>query len=784
MKKKKAGRLGFHAWYLGLFIVLFFFIASIFRIRDYSESGDGQVTGFFENTERIIFDYRIRSRGERAMTGKVGILAIDEKSIDKFGRWPFSRSSYHEAFANLKKAGVQWIALDAIYPEGEDISLNNALEPMQDILQKSLSPAGVLDPRTFVQGIAGLLKQSPTDQSFGDAIADFANIVQAFVLLPPENAENLDRDWKTARQALEKNLVSIVTRLDRDENRSRGELFPLVNIPLISGSNPIIGFINNTPDIDGLMRRYKLILEVPANDGENINDEKRFIPSLGLQLVAKYLNRKIRVDYDQYVRKILLVGDSDDAIEIPLNGQSGYMLLNHYGEYSDSNNQMTPVVISLADAAENKLPQKMPEILILGSTTIGADDKRPSPLNSSANGVEHHVAMVENVLRSDFLIRPIHFLLNETVLVLIAGLVLCLLLVKAGALLTLMITAAAHLTIELIDRKLIFGTNQLYNFGILHIQNATIFISMTMFKYFVEEREKRQIKGAFQHYLNPSVINQLLESPDGLKLGGEKRELTVFFSDVRGFTTISEILSPEALASLLNEYFTPMTNIVLESKGLLDKYIGDALMAVWGAPLPLPDHADRALESALRMLDALDHLREGWKSRNLPAIDIGCGINTGPMVVGNMGSNLRFDYTVLGDSVNLGSRLEGITKEYGVRIICSGSTKDSLKNPERFVLRELDWIKVKGKNEPVTIYEVMRFPTAEREKIMKVREFFESGLGKYRQRKFSEAQSDFMQALQLVPQDGPSSTFLERCEYFIENPVHEGWEGIWIMKSK
>jgi adenylate cyclase len=134
--------------------------------------------------------------------------------------------------------------------------------------------------------------------------------------------------------------------------------------------------------------------------------------------------------------------------------------------------------------------------------------------------------------------------------------------------------------------------------------------------------------------------------------------------------------------------------------------------------------------------------------------------------------------------VNLGSRLEGITKEYGVRIICSGSTKDSLKNPERFVLRELDWIKVKGKNEPVTIYEVMRFPAAEREKFLRVREFFESGLGKYRQRKFAEAQSDFMLALQLVPQDGPSSTFLERCEYFKENPVHEDWEGIWIMKSK
>ncbi|NBW81405.1 adenylate/guanylate cyclase domain-containing protein [bacterium] len=207
-------------------------------------------------------------------------------------------------------------------------------------------------------------------------------------------------------------------------------------------------------------------------------------------------------------------------------------------------------------------------------------------------------------------------------------------------------------------------------------------------------------------------------------------------------------------------------------------------MAVWGAPLPMADHADKALESALKMLDALDVLREGWKPRNLPAIDIGCGINTGPMVVGNMGSDLRFDYTVLGDAVNLGSRLEGITKEYGVRIVCSGQTKKSLKNPEKFVLRELDWIKVKGKNEPVTIFEVMRFAPEKRNDAEKVRRFFEEGLTKYRSRDFRAAQVHFMDALKVTLQDGPSSIFLERCEYFLEHPVDEGWDGIWVMKSK
>ena len=275
-----------------------------------------------------------------------------------------------------------------------------------------------------------------------------------------------------------------------------------------------------------------------------------------------------------------------------------------------------------------------------------------------------------------------------------------------------------------------------------------------------------------------------MDSPDGLKLGGEKKELTVFFSDVRGFTSISERLSPEALSGLLNEYFTPMTNIVLDSGGLLDKYIGDALMAVWGAPLKLPDHADRALHSSLRMFDALDKLREGWKERNLPTIDIGCGINTGPMVVGNMGSDQRFDYTVLGDAVNLGSRLEGITKEYGVRIICSDATRLMLQRPDDFVLRELDWIKVKGKNEPVTIYEVMRFTSEKKDTALGTKELFESGLRSYRQRDFDTAQRYILNILKIAPQDGPAGVFMERCEYFKENPPQEDWDGVWVMKSK
>jgi adenylate cyclase len=784
MANKSKKKISLQAWHIGLIVTVLFCIINIVNFRGANTSDDGQQSGLFGALERSVFDYRIQTRGERKTSELVGLLAIDEKSIAKFGRWPFSRSAYIEAFKNLKAAGVQWIGMDVLFPESEQLSLNDALEPMQSILQKSLSPQGVLDPRLFVEGLAALVKESPSDQLFGKSIEEFGNVVQAFMFLNPDEGEGLDRDWKAARKLVQDNAIGLVEQKPGAEPRQVEPIFPLTNIPAISGNKPILGFINNAPDKDGLARRYKLIGEISAENASEANESKRFAISMGLQLASRYLNKQVKVTYSDHIEKIVLVDDAGTETRLPLTGLQGHTLINHYGHLIDSSGNSTPPIISLADASEKILPEKVPPILIMGSTTTGAHDVRPSPLDSVANGVEHHIAVIENILRNDFLNRPLYFIINELILTFIAGLLLILLMQKASALVSLVILFATHIALEIIDRKFIFGRNDVYNIAIIHLQNASIFFSMTLFKYFVEEREKRELKGAFQHYLNPSVINQVLDSPEGLKLGGEKRELTVFFSDVRGFTTISEVLSPEALASLLNEYFTPMTKIVLDSGGLLDKYIGDALMAVWGAPLAMDDHADKALESALKMLDALDVLREGWKPRSLPAIDIGCGINTGPMVVGNMGSDLRFDYTVLGDSVNLGSRLEGITKEYGVRIVCSGQTKKSLKNPEKFILRELDWIKVKGKNEPVTIYEVMRFPPEKRTDAEKVRTLFEEGLAKYRSRDFRAAQSVFMQALQVTHQDGPASIFLERCEYFLEHPVDDSWDGIWVMKSK
>jgi adenylate cyclase len=310
----------------------------------------------------------------------------------------------------------------------------------------------------------------------------------------------------------------------------------------------------------------------------------------------------------------------------------------------------------------------------------------------------------------------------------------------------------------------------------------TIYLVITVYRYITEEREKKKIRGAFQYYLTASVINEMLKDPAKLKLGGDKKDLTVLFSDIRGFTTVAENMkTPEELVHLLNEYLTAMTNVVFTHDGLLDKYMGDAIMAVFGAPLNQPDHPLRACKTALGMIDELKKLQKKWADEGRPVLTIGIGINSGDMVVGNMGSEMRFDYTVMGDSVNLGSRLEGINKEYGTNIVISESTHNAVKNV--LFCRELDSVRVKGKNLPVKIYELLG-EKKDAEKWEKAVGIFEEGLSKYRQCLWDEAIISFQRVLEIKADDAPAKLYIVRCQELKKNPPKEPWDGVFTMTKK
>jgi adenylate cyclase len=315
---------------------------------------------------------------------------------------------------------------------------------------------------------------------------------------------------------------------------------------------------------------------------------------------------------------------------------------------------------------------------------------------------------------------------------------------------------------------------------------AIILISdagIVWYKFNVAERRRRFIKRAFEFYMNPAVVDQIAKNPEMLELGGKEMDLTAFFSDVASFTTISEQLTPHQLVELLNEYLTAMTDIVLSYNGLLDKYEGDAIMAVFGAPIHYPDHATRACYVALDMQAELSRLREKWKQEGKPQLHARVGINSGNMVVGNMGSKTRFDYTVMGDSVNLASRLEGVNKQYSTSVMISEFTYALCKNDVQ--VREIDLIRVKGKAKPVSIYEVLGRSTDTLAVELKAAvERYLTGLEAYRRREWTKAIEAFEQALAIRPDDGPSLTYIGRCKQYLESPPPDDWDGAYVMTTK
>ncbi|APJ04547.1 CHASE2 domain-containing protein [Silvanigrella aquatica] len=761
--------------------VLITFICIFFLLRHYTLPKNA--LDLVGQLERELYDIRFKLRGPQKMSGVVGALTADDKSIEKFGRWPFPRGIYEKVFQNLKKAGVKWIGFDVFFSEPSHRLLSESIPDLKEIVSLQNK-----NPALFDSKIASLLEASPGDVSLGKGIDDFGNIVQGFFYIESSSQlKSSNYNWQSSFLRLKNSSIDFMdfpTGYHLEQYNDLKSPGAVTNTNVVAGKSKYMGFANNQSDSDGLIRKAILVKSIePYNQQGKKISTPLLVPSLALSLAANYLSSGIIIHFDPSgIDSIELYPSSSkkNTIKIPVYFDgTGKLLINHYGEFSQIPH------ISLEDAYNNNLPKNIPQILVYGGTATGTNDKRPSPFDENFDGVGHHIAIIENILTQNFMQRPISAPLLEVTLLLLSGIIFSYVLKYMSALKSSFFILSILIIFYIIDEKYLFGKGYWFYAGMFYLQSVSIYFGITIFKYFTEEREKKKVKGAFQHYLNPAVINQLMEHPERLKLGGEKKFMTVFFSDVRGFTTISEALSPEKLTALLNEYFTPMTKIILDSNGLLDKYIGDAIMAVWGAPIAIENHADRALSSSIKMLDELEKLQLKWKNEGLPFLDIGIGLNTGDMVVGNMGSDQRFDYTVLGDAVNLGARLEGINKNYGTRIICSEFTKQSLKEPNKFLLRELDNIQVKGKNEPVRIFEVMRFQDTDRQKAINLAQTFEEGLSLYRQQKWDDAIQKFKKAIEVNEgNDPPSQEFIERCKYLKNKGLEKDWNGVWVFKTK
>jgi adenylate cyclase len=389
--------------------------------------------------------------------------------------------------------------------------------------------------------------------------------------------------------------------------------------------------------------------------------------------------------------------------------------------------------------------------------------------------------MIDDILYQHFIHRGLHEYLTDIAFILLFSLV-------AGIFFTALdsLRATAYMLGSLFVyfwlSYFLFAHYKMWVADFLPTATLSVtFAGIVSYRFFFEEGEKKKVRSAFSQYMHPALIAQMLSSPEGLRLGGEEKELTALFADIRGFTTLSENLTPAQLVELLNEYLTQMTEVIFKNWGTLDKYIGDAIMAFWGAPYPQADHALRSCRAGLDMITALKRLQEGWKVRALPPIDIGVGINSGPMLVGNMGSKRRKNFTIMGDSVNLASRLEGINRQFGTHIIISEATFLLVK--DHVVARELDLIRVKGKTQPVKVFELISL-AADAQLHNDLVNRFEKGLAAYRSGEWLEGIEVFQQLLVDYPQDAPSQVFIERCLNLLARPPEGKWDGVFVMKTK
>ncbi len=527
---------------------------------------------------------------------------------------------------------------------------------------------------------------------------------------------------------------------------------PLKPIPELEHPDVMFGAVNIFPEtIDGVCRKVPVWLPF----------EDKVVPSLSLaalSIAEQTTPEKLIEELDLPVE--------DDWNEITVNFVGGYQSFPYHSFVDVLHNRVDPSFFT-------------DKIVLIGGTASALFDFKATPVSGYFPGLEIHANMLDNYVNKRFLNRVSGF---WNVFAVVFFGMLCGFLASraptwAGAVSTGLLIGYFVLCQILFSRYFL-----LLDYFIPAIAIISSYILVFFYRFLTEKKEKRWIKDTFSQYMSPKVVEVITTDPSRLKLGGEERDMTVLFSDLAGFTSIAESINPSDLVSTLNEYLTEMSDVILKHDGVLDKYIGDAIMAFWNAPLNQPLHANMACLTALDQIDRLHVLQEKFAAHDLPLIDCRIGINSGHMIVGNMGSSTRFDYTVMGDNVNLASRLEGANKIFKTHIMISDTTYEAAKND--IETRPLDWLRLKGKAVPLLVHELVARKNELTPEQKKAFSFYQEGLAQYKEKKFKQALSKFKKSLESLPNDVPSKMFIQRCEGFIAAPPPPEWDGVYVMTTK
>lgn len=698
-------------------------------------------SGYLAVAELKTLDHRFQRYADPASARKdIVLIAIDEASLETFGRWPWPRDRHGYLVHYLKQAGAKAIIFDILFLEPDE-----AAEEFDTVFADETRAAGNVY-------LPFLLQSAPS--------ADPGSALLAKAGLP---VEPLFRDDRPARQ--------------------QGAKLP---IPPLADAAAGLGFINMFPDQDGVTRRLPLLAgeallsrEDTAQFRKDGQASTRFT-----QLVTAVARRLLEAERATLRGRTLEL----DGATIPVTA-AGDMVLNWHGTLERATFQTYPagaVLRSFSEMQRGARPSLDPalfkdKIVFVAGTAAGTYDLRVTPLSAYTPGVLIHMTALDNILQGRYMQKAPGWMFLASALGLCTATAWLFILLKHQALKFSLILGLAlayyGIVIYAFTSRGLWLELAFPEGGI----GATFAFAATV-EYLTEGRQRRLLRTVFDRYMAPDVVDEIMRHPQDIKLGGEKKELTVFFSDVAGFTTISESLAPEDLVEFLNRYLSAMTDVILRHRGNVNKYLGDGIMAIFGAPRGEPAHAMLACYTAIESQEALARLRELWKSEGRPEIFARIGINTGDLVVGNMGSQARMEYTAMGDSVNLASRLEGANKFYDTRILLGFRTYELARHD--IEAREVDLLRVKGKHEPVVVYELLARKGELDSVKRRVIDCYLQGLAAYKARNFTLARQGFEAALELDPTDGPARVYLRRAQEFLENPPAVDWDGVYELRSK
>ncbi len=695
-----------------------------------------------EQLELKAIDIRHLVRGAQPTTGAIAIVGIDEASLEQVGRWPWPRNTLADLVDGISRAGASVIGLDAVFDKPD---------PGVDLarLQAAVEAAPKRPSRELLDGLGATLGN---DARLAASLRDSGRTVlgEFFELgsLPTPREKTPFFPEMAVRLRGGATIDAV-----REAARFHG------NIPVLEEAAAAVGHVNFVPDSDGGFRRVPLALRM----GDAV------APSLSVAVLQRYLGTAaplLTID-DEGVAS-LTVGDR--ALPADAHGELRIEFRGPPGTFPH---------VSAADVLAGRTPPGALDgkIVLVAPTAVGFDS-RPTPFSGSMAGVEIHANVLDNLLVGRGLWRPPWTVPVEALIVLVLGGIIALLLRRRGIAgpIAALVLGVAYLWIT----QRAFARDGLV-LGAVYPMLAILGCTLlgTLRQYLVEASERKYIRDAFRHYLDPDVTELVASDPSRLRLGGERRDISILFSDLRGFSSIAERLSVDDLARLMNEHLGTMTDVVFTHRGLLDKYVGDAVMALWGAPLDAPDHAIRAAAAALDMTVALSRLQREWEARGWPHVEMGIGIDSGDTVVGNFGSARRFSYTAMGDHVNVASRLEGINKVYGTHILLSENTWQAVD--AEFVCREVDRVRVVGRGTPTRIFELLGRRSDDHDGRLRARvERFATALAAYRARRFDEAAA----LLHDLPDDPVARTYLGRCAALAASPPAEDWDGVYDVRTK